>query len=49
MGSCLGALTVDSISALLLDVETLEADAKEVDSVDLDFELWSLKSLGKGH
>ena len=33
MGAWIGALTLDSISTLLLDVETLVVDAKEVDSI----------------
>ena len=48
MGSCLGALTLDSISTLLLDVETLEVGVKEVDSVEVDSELLTLTTIGTG-
>ena len=41
MGSCLGALSVDSISALLLD-------EKEVDLVQVDSELLTLTTIEAG-
>ncbi|GJX65053.1 hypothetical protein Tco_0299396 [Tanacetum coccineum] len=45
MGSWIGVPTLDSISASLSDVDTLEVDAQEIESFNLGFEDLTLESL----